>query len=262
MNHNKVCNVRDFAELAPVITDAYGRPPDGCEYRKEWEVAMSLRGLDAYGAIRPDARLLGVGAGTERTSFVLSRQVAQVFCTDLYLEGGWPGWAEKGMLNDPTPWSGGPYDRQRLVVQHMDGCVLHYPDAFFDGIYSASSIEHFGTLDDVARSAAEMGRVLKPGGVIALTTEWRIGGTEGDGWGNVIVFNADTLRRYVIEPSGCVPVDALDPAVDDATRATAQDLDWVLATQKNGHAVPTPHVVLTYGGYVFTSVSVVMVKPR
>jgi len=261
MQYNAVCTLASFEAIRGDVLAVYGRDPVGREFRKEWEVAMSVRGLRDFGAVHPDARLLGVGAGTERTSYFLTLYAGQVFATDLYADGGWPGWADKGMLCDPSPWADGDWNRQRLVVQHMNGCELHYPDAWFDGIYSASSIEHFGTLDDVALSAAEMGRVLKPGGVIALTTEWRLTGTKGNGWGNVIVFNPDTLRQYIIEPSGCELVDEPDYGFDNATLATGQDLDWVVSTANHGGQIPTPHIVLLHQGYMFTSVSVVMRKP-
>lgn len=261
IGYNRVCRVSDFADLRGDILSIYGMDPVSAEFRKHWEVGMSARGLRDFGALHDRARLLGVGAGTERTSFWLTQYAEQVFATDLYYEDGWPEWADHRMLVDPSPWAGAAWNPQRMVVQHMDGRTLRYPDAFFDGIYSASSIEHFGTLDDVAQSAAEMGRVLKPGGVIALTTEWRISGTEGNGWGNVIVFNEDTLNRYVIEPTGCELVDAPDYGMDAETVATGIDLDRVLALSKQKQPIPTPHVALCYAGYLFTSVSVTLRKP-
>ncbi len=61
-------------------------------------------------------------------------------------------------------------------MQHIDGRWLRFPDETFDGIYSSGSIEHFGGLDFVANAAFEMGRVLKPGGVLTLSTEFKIAG--------------------------------------------------------------------------------------
>ena len=258
--YNKLSLVSDWADpdFRAVAEQVYGVMPD--VYRKHWEVTQAARALLDFGAVHSQARILGVGAGKEYTSFWLTGHVQQVFATDLYYQGGWPDWADPDMLVDPSPHAPCAYNRQRLVVQHMDGRALQYPDAFFDGLYSSSSIEHFGTLDEIAQAAREMGRVLKPGGVLSLTTEFKISGP-GDGWGNVVVFNADTLRQYVIEPSGCVLVDVPDYAIDAETRATEQDLNWVIAIQKQGQITPTPHVVLRYGEYVFASFSLTMVKP-
>jgi hypothetical protein len=65
----------------------------------------------------------------------------------------------------------------------------------------------------------------------------------------------------VIEPSGCVLVDVPDYHMDAETLVTEQDLDWVIAIQKQGRITPTPHIVLRYGEYVFASFSLGMVKP-
>lgn len=261
LGYNKLNQAADFAAIDDVIKDIYNVSGDEAQFRKYWEVAQSVRGLRDFGALHPHARLLGVGAGTERTTFYLSNFAEQVFCTDLYIEGGWPNWADRGMLLDPSPWAGGAWDRRRVVVQHMNGCELWYPDNFFDGIYSASSIEHFGTLDDVARSAREIGRVLKPGGIAAISTEFKINDHPGDGWGNVIVFNPETVQKYIVEPSGCELVEPFDFTMDQATLNAAQNLDWVVAAQSQGKDIPRPHVVLSHLGYLFCSLSIVMRKP-
>ena len=66
------------------------------------------------------------------------------------------------MLTEPT--SHRPplmlFNRRRLVVQHMDALDLRYEDESFDGIFSCGSIEHFGSLENVAVAAGEMARVL------------------------------------------------------------------------------------------------------
>jgi SAM-dependent methyltransferase len=269
--YNKVANVSDWLALHNDMREVYSHHaansptwPAGGEYRKQWEVAMAYRALRDFGALGKKARILGVGAGKEITNYHLTNHCEQVFATDLYGVGGWPGWADQSMLTAPELGIEPEYDwnPQRLVVQHMDGTHLRYPDAFFNGIFSSSSIEHFGTLDDVARSAREMGRVLKPGGIIALSTEFRIGGINDNGWGNVIMFNAETLRQYIIEPSGCELVDEPDYSIDEETLRSEQNLDWVIEIQRQGIITPAPHVVLEYTGHIFTSVSVVLRKPK
>ena len=40
---------------------------------------MSVRALRQFGALREDAKLLGVGAGTEATIFYLTNQVRNVY---------------------------------------------------------------------------------------------------------------------------------------------------------------------------------------
>jgi len=263
VGYNRTCRVSDFADLREDWLDVFGMDAAGREFRKEWEIVQSVRGLRDFGALRPHARMLGIGAGHEWTAFYLTRHVEQVFCTDLYLgSGGWDDWANKDMLIDPTPFAHGrAFNRERLVVQEMDARRLWYPDGFFDGIFSASSIEHVGTPNEVAEAMREMVRVLKPGGVIAITTEFKVLPCAGNGWANVCVFDAETLHQYVIAPSGCDLVDEPVYDVDAETLATEQDLNWVVATAKRKEPIPTPHIVVRAGAYVFASTSVTLRKP-
>jgi hypothetical protein len=87
---------------------------------------------------------------------------------------------------------------RRLKVIFAD-----YEDGSFNGAYSAGSIGHFGTLDEIRRSAAEIHRVLKPGGVLALTTEFRIEGP-GHGWPGLIFFTPELVSEYLVGPSPLV----------------------------------------------------------
>src|SRR5204862_4394011 len=107
---------------------------------------------------------------------------------DLYLEpGDWEQTAATSMLIDPGRHAVIPWNPRRLVVQHMDARELRYEDESFDGIFSSSSIEHFGDHADVERAVSEMFRVLKPGGVLSLSTEFRLAG-DGPGLPNVLLF--------------------------------------------------------------------------
>ena len=286
MNFNKVCEIEDFAdpELAGSIREVCGQKtvffppgyPDGYEARKDWEVAMSVRALRHFGALHADAVVLGVAAGTEDTIFYLTRHARQVFVTDRYLgAGAWGQVAPVAMLVDPAFLAPFDFDPNRLVVQHMDGRSLRYPDETFDAVFSSGSIEHFGELLDVAYAAYEMGRVLKPGGVLVLSTEFKIDGPpEGIGWpGDALMLSAENLRRYVVEASGLEPVDDLATDLSEATMATARDISQAVLDHDrrlNGvgaRGVPEyalwdfPHLVISHGGYEFTSVHLTLRRP-
>ena len=64
------------------------------------------------------------------------------------------------------------------TVLTSDARALAVPDASFDAVVSLSSIEHFGLgrygdpldVDGDAKAAAEMARVVRPGGVVICTT--------------------------------------------------------------------------------------------
>ncbi|HEX8769216.1 MAG TPA: methyltransferase domain-containing protein [Acidimicrobiales bacterium] len=286
LGFNKACELEDFShpDLRPLIADLcdYKREvfqpgfPAGAEHRKDWEVAMAVRSLRKFGAVRPDATVLGVAAGAEDTVFHLTQYVARVFATDIYLNPGpWQPLAPLAMLIEPAEFAPGGLDVNRLVVQHMDGRCLRYPDDSFDGIFSSGSIEHFGTLADVAASAHEMGRVLKPGGVLALSTELCISGPPGGrGWSDdTLLFSIEDLHRYIVEASGLEMVDELSISASAETMATTQNLGQALHDHlaqvgaQLGRPGPTtwtawrfPYIVLEEAEYVFRSVHLTLRK--
>lgn len=285
MRYNKLCDLEDFTddELVSVMREvcAYkevalpGFPKDA-EHRKDWEVAMAVRAFRDLGVLRPDAVVLGVAAGMEDTVFYLTRHVRQVFATDRYVSAGeWVPTAPVTMIVDPSLVAPDDFDPNRLVVQHMDARSLRYPDEFFDGVFSSSSIEHMGELADVANAAYEMGRVLKPGGILSLSTEFRLNGpTDGIGWpGQTLLFSPENLTRYVIEASGLDLVDELDLRVSARSRSLGtRDLGYVVNDRAEraaaGDKLPDyarwdfPHTVLRHWGYEFTSVHLALRKPE
>ena len=102
--------------------------PAGREYRKYWEVAMTLRALRALGgsaATTPGAR--GGGRATRRRFYWLTRHVGKVVATDLYeTEDAWSK-SDSGSddAHRPGPLLGRPWNPERLEVRHMSGLDLH-----------------------------------------------------------------------------------------------------------------------------------------
>ena len=95
----------------------------------------------------------------------------------------------------PAAYAPFPYDRDRLTFLKMDGSRLGFRDACFDVAYSLSSIEHFGGVEGARRSVADMARVLKPGGILALATEWCV---RGQAAGEV--FSPEQVRAIIDHP--------------------------------------------------------------
>jgi SAM-dependent methyltransferase len=292
LGYCKLCELRDFRDpdLRAVMRDMAGvgseRPgyPDGEEHRKPWEVAMTARALRDLGALREDAELLGVGAGTETTIFWLTRHVKRVFATDLYLtEDSWSALdSGAGMLHAPERETSIDWNPRRLVVQHMDALSLRYEDESFDGIFSSGSIEHFGDLDDIRRSVEEMYRVLRPGGVAAISTEYRLAGPP-PGLPGTVLFDEAELRQVLVDGIDWELASPLDVSIDEETMSAPVDFDSLLEVLHRKPSVmdrlkdvlgrevppppirhlptPYPHIVLRKDEHMWTSVHVALVKP-
>ena len=269
--YSAACSIEHFSSdaLRPLIRELFPEEeargqdfPAGAEYRKHWEVAMAVRAFRDLGVLGPRARILGVGAGTERTLFHLTRHASEVVATDLYLgAGAWEGDAPVLMLVSPQSCTRSDFDPQRLTVRHMDGRVLDFPAESFDGVFSSSSVEHFGADDEIASAAYEMGRVLRPGGILTLATELLVMGPPGaTGWSGCRLFSEPDLRRLVVEASGLELVGELDLSVSPATLETPRDLAAAVEGRQAGKGLALPHVVVVNEGQVFTSVQLTLRK--
>jgi SAM-dependent methyltransferase len=283
LSYNKLCEIEDFehAELRGLIRMLFSHElkrfgpdfPKGREYRKYWEVAMTYRALQDFGALHEGSQILGVGAGNEPTIFLLTRSAGRVFATDLYLaEGTWSESANASMLTDPARHWPSAWNPLRLVVQHMDALSLRYEDESFDGIFSSSAIEHFGDYEAVQRALAEMHRVLRRGGILALSTEFRLEGSSA-GLPEILMFDESELLENIISPFSWTLVSPLELSLSRETRAlelsfSAAAADVRAHVSRYGglfyHELEWssyPHVLLREGELLWTSLHLVLRKP-
>jgi SAM-dependent methyltransferase len=266
MRYNKALSLSDFSnpafrnltrEVFAHWSDNYPNFPDQLEQAKVWEVCQAVRGLADHGALSGEKEVLGVGAGHEHTVFYLTKFVKRVFATDLYHSDTEWQEAPSKMLTNPETFAvpSLKWSPKRLVTQYMNALDLRFEDESFDGIFSCGSIEHFGSLENVAMAAREMGRVLKRGGILALSTEYRVSGPDGDGIPGAILFTAEMLQDYIIGPSGLVPVDPFDGQVEEETSREAYPLEAALRGERRDRSI-----ALTSGGYLWTSAALCLRK--
>lgn len=262
MQYNKALGFSDFSNpaLTHYIVAALNAPGNPFIHHaaKAWEIGMTVRALHELGALRPDSEILGVGAGSEATTFYLTNHCKRVFATDLYAAGDvWSADAPTRMLvrpeEIPPHWI--KFNLRRLVVQHMNALDLRYEDNSFDGIYSCGSIEHFGTEENIKTAAREMGRVTKPGGIVTLATEYRIDGPDGVGIPGCVLFTPQMIIDWIVRPSGLEPVDPIDFSVEQQTIDHVYPLEE--AVQKGIRPIS---IALSIAGYRYTSIFLALRK--
>ena len=218
-------------------------------HRKPYEFTQLVYGSRRLGALREDSTILSVGAGHELLLYWLANHARQVVATDMY-EGVWQGVqgreGDPNVVARPEDYAPFPYRRDHLTFLKMDGLHLGLATGVFDLAYSLSSIEHFGSLAAASAAVAEMGRVLKPGGILALATEYVLGGPPHDE-----TFQPDEFAQLMAQP-GLELVQPID--VDVFRRYDYRAIDLY----RNPYQAP--HMVVRFGDTVFTTVMVFLRK--
>ena len=167
-------------------------------HKKTFEWVQTIYGLTILDRLSKSHLALGVGSGHECIVYWLARHFQRVYATDLFqgawtTQGGMEG--DNAVLKDPDKYRPFDYPRERLRFLPMDGGLLAFKDDSFEVVFSLSSIEHFGGKEMSARAMREIGRVLKPGGVAVVATEYVLNGVEHPEF-----FNERDLLQYVVNP--------------------------------------------------------------
>jgi SAM-dependent methyltransferase len=218
-------------------------------HRKPYEFTQLVYGCRRLGVLRDDSTVISIGAGHELVLYWLANHARRVVATDLY--GG--VWQEvqgregdPDVMSRPDDYAPFPYRRDHLAFMKMDGRHLAFRDGTFDIAYSLSSVEHFGGLSGAIATIREMGRVLKPGGVLTLATEYVLHGPP-----HQETFQSRELAELIDQP-GLRLVEPIDENVYRRYEYAAVDL------YRNPYQ--TPHMVVRFNDTVFTTVMVFLRK--
>lgn len=247
----KLCDIRDwetpeFSELAKSI---FGDPNiDPPKHRKLWEFTKTVEALQRFGLLDGKARGLSVAAGTERILFYLANYVERIVATDIYGKSTFAAnEADPTFLVTPERYAPYEYSKERLFVRSMNALSLGFAENTFDFAFCMSSIEHFGGVRNAARALQEMGRVVRPGGLIIATTDCSLNGQTTDQ-----IFSSQNIAKLV-RLSGLQLVEPIDYSMSQ--QSVQHQLDFL----KDDLSV-TPHINLRYLGSVFTSICLVFQK--
>lgn len=219
---------------------------EGWLHRKAFEWTHCVYGLERLGVLGPDRRVLGVAAGHECTLYHLANRTGLTVATDLY-SGGFASShaaeADAEFLTNPAKYAPFQYREPNLVALPADALHLPFERAAFDVVYSLSSIEHFGGHDKAAAAIREMERVVRPGGIVCVATEFVLRGEQHGEY-----FTRDDLEHWVV---GASPNLRLIGPIDFTFPAQEYFDDHVPLADDPFHH---PHIVLKIHDWYFTSV--------
>lgn len=260
---NKLCELEDWLDprrvaairrCLPYLVAIQPDFPFRMEHRKHWEFAQLLCGLEELSAVDAGSLVLSVGAGHEEPVYELTNHVRWVFATDVY--GGTQFGSLEGdgrMLVSPDRFARVPYQRNRLVVQWMDGLDLRYEDGTFEVAFSLSSIEHFGGYHGAQQALQQMARVVRPGGVVAIATECILNGAAGHRGRGLALFTPSEIGELAGSCSDLELVEPIDFGVSPATMSKVKPLSEALLEGRR-HVTDYPAIVFEHRRRRYTSV--------
>lgn len=277
-NYSKLIDIEDYEDssLKPILEELakedsirFGLEevvviPDS----KKWESAMAIKSFKDFNILKPGNTFVGIGAGIEINTFYLASKGCICFPVDKYLsETPWSDVAPIGMMIDPKRYSPIETKEMNIIPVHSDARYLRLPSNYFDGIYSAGSIEHFGSLDKVSESILEIERILKPGGIASITTEFRLDGPVDRPWfdDNVILFTKELIEKYIIKASKLTLIGSIESDVSEKTYETRKELADFLESTKKLTTIEEkqniyPNFVLHNDGFLFCSIHLLLKK--
>lgn len=278
---NKLCHVEDWQnnELSQIITELqYASSNDymhrkgwdvekypvndrkGSIYRKDWEWGLGVIAMKRFGKLNKESRAIGVGSATEEVLFYLANRIDHVYATDLYDGKGWKNLVPTDFPENPKKYSPYAFKEDALTVMRMDATRLEFSDESFDIAFSFSSIEHFDgeNHSGALRSMMEMERVLKPGGIAVVATEYMLNDKE-----HVEFFNRRTIYSDLIDKLGKLKlVEPLDLRITTRTLDAIIDyksaVNWLASAYefKKSH----PYALIRINDLIVTSVMLVFQK--
>jgi SAM-dependent methyltransferase len=178
------------------VTDVY-------VHRKQWEWFYIAQALEESGAVRPGARGIGFGVGTEPLTPWFAAQGCAIVATDFPGGEHAADWSSTGELAHSLEDLNAdgicdPDDFARLVsFRPVDMRELPSFDEPFDFAWSSCAFEHLGSIADGLQFLEDHLDLLKPGGVGVHTTELCVSSaTDTIDHDPTVLFRRSDLERF------------------------------------------------------------------
>ncbi len=179
--HSTVCRQDSFE--TPVFSFWTTRLGEGLRYhRKLWEFVYVCQALWERGAVKPGAKALGFGVGSEPLSAFFASEGCLVTATDMDADGaekmGWTLTNEhavgKAALRKPQVCPDALFEAN-VAFRTCDMNAVPDDLTDFDFCWSACALEHLGSIEKGLAFIERSIECLKPGGWAVHTTEYNYG---------------------------------------------------------------------------------------
>lgn len=229
-----------------------GIPP--LYHRKDWEFAYIAQALCVRGLLVPGKRGLGFGVGRELLPARFATFGVEVLATDKPEPGVW---GESNQYAGEIGDVPGMTSRLKRFVTYRAVDMTAVPDDLhgrFDFVWSAGSLEHLGSLQAGIDFIWDSLKCLKPGGTAVHTTEYNLSSNEDTvDSGEVVVYREKDIQELAYNLMTAGYEMRLNLEIGD------NELDRFVDCPPYRKS---PHIRLLFGGYVMTSIGLIIHKPE
>lgn len=226
-------------------------------HRKPWELCYIPAVLARAGLLSPGRRVLGFGCGEEPLPSFFAREGLSVLATDappeVIADQGWDNTGQHAAGPDAMFFGHivprDVFDRQ-VAFRAVDMNAIPADLRGFDACWSACALEHLGSIEHGLRFLENSLATLRPGGIAVHTTEFNLASDEATiEHSTLCLFRRQDIERLL------------------ARLVAAGHRPWALnlhpgAGEMDAHIdrppYGLPHLKLDLGGFVTTSIGIVV----
>lgn len=261
---NKLCVYRDFE------TDYYQswitklKQPKKI-HRKYWEWVVMCQALSERGYLNPGKKGLGFAVGNEPLPATFASFGCEIVATDQGDDSpeAKDHWGKsdqlcrgKTALNELGICPPDIFEKQvNFCPVDMNNIPPDLKQGKFDFVWSSCAFEHIGSIEHGFRFVKEAMKCVKPGGLAIHTTEFNCSSNQGTiNSHNLVFFRLRDIQRLIkeleLEGYRVHPIDYY-----------LGDNDYDLKPMREPHNPPAPHLKIELGGYVATSLLLMIENP-
>ncbi|MEG4944702.1 glycosyltransferase [Microcoleus sp. F4-D5] len=262
---SKLCVNRDFQ------TDYYQHWIDKLKaptmiHRKYWEWVVMSQALNERGFLKAGKKGMGFAVGNEPLPSAFASLGCEIVATDQSYDipEAKEDWATsdqlcrgKQALNEKEICPPETFDK---LVSFREVDMNNIPEDLkqgeFDFIWSSCAFEHIGSIEHGLRFVKESLKCLKPGGMAIHTTEFNCSSNTGTvNAHNLVFFRHRDIERLIGELAAeGYRVEPPDYWMGDSK--------YDLTPMKQPHNHLAPHLKIELGGYIATSLLLIIHKPQ
>jgi SAM-dependent methyltransferase len=261
---SKLCVNRDFQ------TDYYQHWIEKLKaptmiHRKYWEWVVMSQALNERGFLKPGKKGMGFAVGNEPLPSAFASLGCEIVATDQSYDipEAKEDWATsdqlcrgKQALNEKEICPPETFDK---LVSFREVDMNNIPEDLkqgeFDFIWSSCAFEHIGSIEHGLRFVKESLKCLKPGGMAIHTTEFNCSSNAGTvNAHNLVFFRHRDIERLI----GSLAAEGYRVEPPDYWMG---DSKYDLTPMKQPHNHLAPHLKIELGGYIATSLLLIIHKP-